>query len=77
MSRRDAEFNKLKREFTAKRKELETAELESVRLYESIKELQEQIRYKDGQIDALKYAVNVLAGCAYWPELPKYESPAR
>lgn len=43
----------------------------SLRLREEIKTLRGQIKYKDGQIDALKYAVNELAKCAYWPDSPK------
>lgn len=59
-SREHEQLVKLGQRYEAKKKELETAELESTRLYELIKELQEQIKYKDGQIDALKYAVGVL-----------------
>ena len=62
----------------ALRETLAQTEHEVYNLQETVNSLREQIKYKDGQIDALKYAVNILARCAYWPELPShYERPDR
>lgn len=59
-SKEHEQLVKLGQRYEAMKKELEKSESDACHLYESIKELQEQIRYKDGQIDALKYAVGVL-----------------
>lgn len=44
----------------ALRETLAQTELEVYNLQETINSLHEKIKYKDGQIDALKYAVGVL-----------------
>lgn len=62
---------KLGKRYDALKKRTDEIEGQTHHLCEIINEQREQIKYKDGQIDALKYAVNTLAKCAYWPEPPK------